>query len=185
MQRSQFMRLAAALAICSSACTPAKLAAPSDGSVPMETGGAPHSPSQALIESATTVAVNPTDAYAIVARGMLACWFGADGPLRNSHVFHAEATAPAQGGEAEIVIHERNAAQRDQRGLRALRVTFAPNTGGSRVGIAVLKAQPALSGAMVGDVESWIKGGSDCQLRKLYGNDAALQSLQPQRASHH
>jgi len=51
--------------------------------------------------------------YELVARGALGCWFGAGGPLKTSHVFQAEAAPPAEGGAAEIVLHERELAGED------------------------------------------------------------------------
>ena len=50
----------------------------------------------------------PTEVYARVARGAMACWFGTSGPLKANYIYHAEAEPAAQGGKAEIVIHERD-----------------------------------------------------------------------------
>jgi hypothetical protein len=184
MQQSPCVWLAAVLATCASACAPTNLALPSGGPVPTATAAPLLATPQVPLESTTTVAVNSTDAYAIIAHAMLTCWFGGDGPLRISHVFHAEAAAAADGGGAEIVIHERDLAQRDQRGPRALRVAFASAPGGSRIAVAVIKAQPALAALMVRDVENWAKGGSECQMRSLYRQEAAAQAEQPLRATH-
>src|SRR5258705_5229386 len=80
-------------------------------------------------EPAVMVPGSPTGIYALVARGALNCWLGAAGPLRASHVFAAEAAPPSQGGAAEIVLHERDPSFRDQRGPRALRVSFEQTQG--------------------------------------------------------
>ena len=110
----------------------------------------------------------PTGIFAEVARGALGCWFAADGPLKASHVYRAEAQPPAKGGDAEIVIHERDASSvRDLRGPRAYRISFAAEFSSVRVTITALKFEPKLAQAMAKDVESWSKGGEGCQLRAL------------------
>jgi hypothetical protein len=111
---------------------------------------------------------SPTDAYTNIARAMLACWFGAEGPLSTTHVFHAEAAPPAEGGNAEIVVHERDLEQRDRRGPRALRITLRRTGSGSDVLIAVLRARPELGQLMREDVEVWAKGASGCRVRTLF-----------------
>ena len=107
----------------------------------------------------------PTEIYELVARGVLGCWLGGTGPLKASHVFHAEAAPPAAGGAAEIVLHERDASFRDQRGARAFQVAFASAPAGAQVGIANIKMASAVGEAMTKDVESWAGGGTGCHLR--------------------
>lgn len=115
-------------------------------------------------ETAVVVSGTPTEVYALVARGALGCWFGADGPLKRSHVFQAEADPPAKGGAAEIMIHERDVTLRDQRGVRAYRISFASEATGVRVGMAALKFELAHAQLMAKDVEVWAKGGAGCHL---------------------
>ncbi len=113
------------------------------------------------------VALNPTDAYAAVARGALNCWFGANGPMKRSHVFHGEAAPAAKGGAAEILLQERDPSLADQRGIRAFRATFMPAGAGTQVGIAHLKVDPAVATALTRDVETWARGEAGCQLRTV------------------
>lgn len=122
--------------------------------------------SQAPAEIVSIVPGSPTDVYALVARGALRCWFGANGPLKSTHVFHAEAESPAQGGAAEMVLHERDETLRDKRGARAFRVSFAGEPAGARVTIAMPRMEQQLALLMVKDVEAWAKGGTDCEVRK-------------------
>jgi hypothetical protein len=108
-----------------------------------------------------------------VAQGALGCWFGADGPFKTSHVYRAEAEPPAKGGQAEIVIHERDVSVRDLRGPRAYRISFASESGGVRVTAAALKLELKLAQAMARDVERWAKEGAGgasagCQVRALF-----------------
>jgi len=154
------------LAALPGACVPSNLPALQLSQPAPETGSLTASPSPPH-ETAVVVAGTPTEVYALVARGALGCWFGAGGPLKTSHVFQAEAEPPAKGGGAEIVIHERDASLRDQRGSRAYRISFAGEAAGVRVGSTALKFAPALAQAMAKDVETWAKGGAGCQLRAL------------------
>jgi hypothetical protein len=118
-------------------------------------------------ETSWVVAGTPTVVFAQVARGALGCWFAADGPLKASHVYRAEADPPAKGGTAEIGVFERDSSTRDQRGPRAYRVAMTTEGSGVRVAATALKFDQALAQAMARDVESWAKGESGCQLRAL------------------
>ena len=122
-------------------------------------------------ETSLSVPGTPTSIFAQVAQGVLGCWFGS-GPLKASHVYRAEAEPPTKGGEAEIVIHERDLSLRDQRGTRAYKVMFAAEGSGVRVTIMPLKIEAKLAEAMARDVETWakegVKPGAGCQLRALF-----------------
>ena len=159
------------LALGAGACTSATGPQLSAGSAPIETSSAAKpSPVDDPEPTGTTILAKgtPTEVYELVARGALGCWFGAGGPLKTSHVFHAEATPPAEGGAAEIVLHERDSSFRDQRGPRAFRVTFASAPMGAQVHIANIKMASAVGGAMARDVETWASSGSGCQVRSLF-----------------
>jgi hypothetical protein len=125
------------------------------GGAPAQTG--PH-------ETFATASGTPTGVFAQVARGALGCWFAANGPLKASHVYRAEAEPPAKGGDAEIVIFERDVSLRDQRGTRAYRISFAGEGGGVRVTATALKFELKVAEAMARDVETWAKAGSGCHL---------------------
>jgi hypothetical protein len=155
-------------AIGAGACSSANLPQLPAGSAPVETGAVVAGPAEAIpYETTSIVRGTPTEVYALVAGGALRCWLGADGPLKGTHVFHAEAAPPAEGGAAEIVLHERDPAFRDQRGPRAFRVSLAADPGGVRVGVAVIKITAPLSELMVRDVATWAGGGTGCQARAL------------------
>lgn len=121
---------------------------------------------QAPADVALIVAGAPTDVYALVARGALKCWFGADGPLRPTHVFHAEAESPTKGGAAEMVLHDRDESVRDKRGARAFRVSFSSAPAGARVAVSVPRMEEQLARLMARDVFAWARGGTDCEVRK-------------------
>jgi hypothetical protein len=122
--------------------------------------------SQVPLETTVIVPGTPTEVYSLVARGALGCWFGADGPLKPTHVFEAEAQPPANGGAAEIVLYERDESLRDKRGPRALRVDIVSSPPSVRVGITSIRMDPQMAQHMTKDVEVWARGGSGCELRK-------------------
>jgi hypothetical protein len=117
------------------------------------------------VETAVIVPGTPTGVYSQVARGALQCWFGADGPLKPSHVFEAEAEPPAKGGAAEIVLYERDETLRDKRGARALRVAIASASNSVRVATTVMRLEARTAQHMTKDVEVWARGGQGCELR--------------------
>ncbi len=47
-----------------------------------------------------------SDVYTLIARGARMCWFGADGALKETHIFHAALDPPSRGEVAEIAIQE-------------------------------------------------------------------------------
>jgi hypothetical protein len=121
-------------------------------------------------ETSVIVSGTPTGVFAEVAQGTLGCWFGPGGPLKASHVYRAEAEPPAKGGDAEIVIHERDTTLRDQRGTRAYRIVFASEASGVRVTSVALKFEVKLAEGMAQDVSGWAREGAKsggCRLRAL------------------
>jgi hypothetical protein len=137
----------------------------------------------APVETSLAVPGTPTTVFTQVAQGVLGCWFGSGGPLKSSHVYRAEAEPPAKGGEAEIVIHERDLSLRDQRGTRAYKIMFAGEAAGVRITILPLKIEAKLAEAMARDVETWakqgIRPGADCQLRELFPPPPATVAVKP------
>src|SRR5262245_3265330 len=108
-----------------------------------EVGGAPAQ--EGPHETSVMASGTPTGVFAQVARGVLGCWLAGNGPLKASHVYRAEADPPAKGGDAEIVIYERDVSLRDQRGTRAYRISIASEGGGVRVAAAALKFELKLA----------------------------------------
>ncbi len=129
--------------------------------------------SQVPLETAVIVSGSPTGVYALIARGALNCWFGADGPLKPTHVFEAEAQPPASGGAAEIVLYERDETLRDKRGTRALRVQIAGSETSVRVGTSVIENRAA---AGAGDVQGCRNVGSRRQRLRGAGGPSAPTS---------
>jgi len=104
----------------------------------------------------------PTEVYSRVARGAMACWFGTAGPLKADFVYHAEAEPPAQGGKAEIVIHERERQSDDPRGVRAYRISITPSGAKSAIATENLTLPAPLAKSMTRDVRRWAAGAIGC-----------------------
>ena len=121
----------------------------------------------AALPPADTVTANspPTTVYATVAQKALSCWMGPKGPLKASHIFHAEAASPTTGGHAEIALHERDSTQPHPWGARAFRIEFAAEGGGTdtRVSMHNIKLPKDLADALRADVTNWTQGRDGCQ----------------------
>lgn len=115
-----------------------------------------------LTAPARKVRGTPTEIYRRIARGAVTCWFGAHGPLKTTHIYHAIAKPPSQGGKARILIHKRDDKMRDQRGARAFAIDIVP-TGKT----AKLEIQNAMMGEprgvnMANDARRWASGNAGC-----------------------
>ncbi len=117
---------------------------------------------EALSLSEAKVVGSPTEVYARVARGAMACWFGSGGPLKADYIYHAEAQPASKGGKSEIVIHERDSQSENPKGLRAFRVSIVPQAETARVSIETLKLPEPLAKSMDHDVRRWAAGGIGC-----------------------
>ncbi len=108
----------------------------------------------------------PVDVYARVARGALRCWFGAEGSLKKTHVFHAKVDPPASGGGAEIVVHTRDAdtGVAGYAALRAYRVSMTPAAGGTLVEMQNVRFPEPQGADMNRDVARWLGGKEDCSV---------------------
>jgi hypothetical protein len=123
----------------------------------------------------------PTEVYARVARGAMACWFGTDGPLKANYIYHAEAEPPSQGGKAEIVIHEIDRTSENPRGLRAYRIAIVPSGEVSSLAIENLKLPEPLASSMEKDVHRWAAGGIGCETEVRWGTQAPAAPELPKK----
>lgn len=166
MRHRQTARVCMLLLGMTGGCSQQSLLPQPGGNVPpLETGSAQQDQGSSIANF--VVPGDPTDIYSELARGALGCWMGADGPLKRTHIFQAEAAPPARGGAAEIALHEREAAAPDQRGVRAFKVSLSQTAGGTRVVVAAPKMQADFAQAMVRDVQTWASHGQGCQLRVI------------------
>ncbi len=92
----------------------------------------------------------------------MACWFGANGPLKLGYIYHAEAEAASRGGGSEIIIHQREIGQPNPRGPKAFRIKIEPAGDAATIATENLKMPEASGRAMTADVERWSKGEAAC-----------------------
>jgi hypothetical protein len=104
----------------------------------------------------------PAEIYSRIARGALGCWFASTGPLKRTHIFHADVAPPSDNAGAEIAIHERDDAAQSPRSIRAYRIVITRAPEGTFVAAQNVKLPPALATRMDGDVERWAKGQMTC-----------------------
>jgi len=104
----------------------------------------------------------PVELYTRVARGATNCWFGANGPLKSTHIFNAVAEPGAKGGSAEIIIHERDPKLPDPRGNRAFRVQIIPEGDTARVESENIRFPIEVGQRMQSEVRRWARDDLSC-----------------------
>lgn len=113
--------------------------------------------------SASSSVEAPAEVYSRIARGALRCWFGPEGSLKKTHVFHAKVDPPSEGGAAEIGVHTRETGS-NHGVLRALTVTIARSGDGSLVETRNARFAEPQANQMIADVSRWIEGKDDCSI---------------------
>ncbi|MBX9862702.1 MAG: hypothetical protein K2Y42_08100 [Hyphomicrobium sp.] len=149
--------LTAALSGCSgSGLTPPVIGEPAPAPATAEVSD-PSAPSalQKLLLPKDVVVGTPTEVYTRIARGVLTCWFGAEGPLKAQYIYHAAAEPASRGGNSEIKIMTRDMAADDPRALRAYRVAISPSQDKTRVEIENVRLPEVLANRLKLDVERW------------------------------
>lgn len=115
--------------------------------------------------STPTVDGTSIEVYDRVARGALNCWFGAGGPLKGSHIFHADVPSPAEKRDIDITVHERDSTgQANPRGTRAFRIALASEADTrTRLTMQIGKLPQDLAQAMERDTVAWAYGKQACE----------------------
>ncbi len=111
----------------------------------------------------------PTVVYAAIAQKALVCWMGPKGPFKATHIFHADAASPTTGGQAEIVLHERDLTQKHPWGPRTFRIALTPEGGdtNTRVEMQNIKMKRDMADAMRTDVIAWARSKDSCQAQVI------------------
>lgn len=105
----------------------------------------------------------PAEIYTRIAGGALGCWFGPTGPLKRTHIFHADVAPPSDNAGAEIVIHERdNTPGQSPRAIRAYRIIITRAPEGTFLAAENLKLPAPLAARMEADIQRWAKGQRGC-----------------------
>ncbi|MGE5267219.1 MAG: hypothetical protein ACM3L9_07630 [Deltaproteobacteria bacterium] len=104
----------------------------------------------------------PTEIYTRVARGILTCWFGPNGPLKPGYIYFADADPPSKGGGAVISIHKRDREASDPRSIRAWKLAVVPAPEGTTVDIENFKLPPEYAEPLGRDARRWAAGEEGC-----------------------
>jgi hypothetical protein len=104
----------------------------------------------------------PTEIYTRVARGILTCWFGPNGPLKPAYIYNADALPPSKGGGAVIGIHNRDREASDPRSIRAWKLAIVPAPEGTSLEIENLKLPPNFAEPLARDARRWAAGEEGC-----------------------
>jgi hypothetical protein len=119
-----------------------------------------------------------TDVYTRIAQGSRACWFGPDGALKATHIFHADLAPVSQGEVAEIAVHEFQKDAESRWGKRVFLVTLHPADGQTAIAVENIAMPDPIGSQMRADVFQWSQGGSGCTT--LPPTLPAQQTLKPQ-----
>ncbi|MDX2309077.1 MAG: hypothetical protein NW216_12620 [Hyphomicrobium sp.] len=104
----------------------------------------------------------PTEIYTRVARGILTCWFGSNGPLKPDYIYHADAEPPSKGGASTIDVRTRDTTSKDPRSLRAWRVVIEPKPEGTALLVENAKLPEHWAQRLETDVQRWAAAEEGC-----------------------
>jgi hypothetical protein len=108
-----------------------------------------------------------SDIYSLIANSALKCWLGAGGPLKGTHIFHADVPAPSSAGvygDVDIAIHERDPTQPSPRGTRVVRIALVAETSArTRMNLQFGKLPADLVQALEKDAIAWAHGKDSCE----------------------
>lgn len=123
----------------------------------------PALPKIALPEAPPPVVGSATEVYERIGRGAMACWFGAHGFLKATHIYEASAEPEHKGGKAEILIRERDTAAESPRGIKAFRISITPS-GSEETSVVAenLKLPEPTAAKMKKSVAAWSIGDQGC-----------------------
>ncbi|MGD9785792.1 MAG: hypothetical protein AB7E80_05345 [Hyphomicrobiaceae bacterium] len=126
----------------------------------------PSLPKIELPGSGPAVVGTPTELYERISRGLRACWMQVDGPLNKTHLFEATAEPAHKGGNAEIVLRERETEGPSVRGTKAVRIAIAASPSSSDSAMIEFEnlKLPADDGRRLEkDVRAWATGVTGCK----------------------
>jgi hypothetical protein len=126
-----------------------------------------------------TVVGTPTEVYTRIARGAVTCWFGATGPLKGDHIYHADAQPQSKGGAAEITIFQKDVAHPDPRALKAYWIGIVPTGEIPRVEVQNFKIAEPLASRMQADVNRWASSTNEGCLEVPALQDWSAQQQTP------
>lgn len=143
----------------------------------------PDLPKVALPEAPPPVVGTATEVYERIGRGAMACWFGANGPLKPTHIYEAEAEPPSKGGKAQIILRERDQGGQNPRGVKAFQIAIAPAPSGEDQTVVQaenFKLPPETAERMKKSVQEWSIGNHGCDPEGFRSGWAAAQGAAAQ-----
>ena len=165
--------LASLLASCAGGCAggPALPQLPAVASVVGSLADLPKLATPITVIEPSLITAGSTEVYSRIARGAMACWFGAQGRLTGAYIFHADAAPTMNGGAVEIIVHERAVDQPKPWGYKAFRVALvettgldgAPGAGGTRITVDNLRMSETEAPLMRAEVFQWAAGTEGCK----------------------
>ena len=105
------------------------------------------------------------EVYARIAQNSRACWFGPDGALKTTHIFHADLTPPSRGETAELVVHELDRGGESRWGRRMFRILLQPADQQTAIAVDNISMPTEIGSRMRADVFQWSQGGTGCTTR--------------------
>ena len=109
------------------------------------------------------------EVYARIAQAARACWFGPDGALKDSYIFHAELEPPSRGEAAEISVHELDKSGSSRWGRKVFYVSLLPADGQTAITVENVSFPVPVSAPMRADVFQWSQGGAGCTTKQAPG----------------
>ena len=105
------------------------------------------------------------EVYARIAQNSRACWFGPEGALKTTHIFHADIEPPSRGEIAELVVHELDRGGESRWGRRVFKVSLQPSDQQTAIAVDNISMPTEIGSRMRADVFQWSQGGTGCTTR--------------------
>ncbi len=118
---------------------------------------------------------SPTTVYTRVARGALSCWFGAHGPLKHTHRFHAQAEPPSKGGHSRITIYKNPKDKSRALGDRAFAIQIVPDGTSAKLLIENTSLSKVQVRKYSADAARWAANEEGCYKSEEVAKDWAAQ----------
>ncbi|MCB1509413.1 MAG: hypothetical protein KDJ36_00800 [Hyphomicrobiaceae bacterium] len=125
-------------------------------------GQLPPLQTSALAGLNVSVSAAPLDVYFRIAENAAQCWFGPEGRLASSHIFHAAASAPTTGKPIEIALHRRTADPKKPWGPRAYVIQLS-GTSSTNIDFKNISLPQSEEAVVRNEALAWANGRSDCK----------------------
>ncbi|MEL7047695.1 MAG: hypothetical protein AAFO75_01830 [Pseudomonadota bacterium] len=104
-----------------------------------------------------------SEVYARVARGVLTCWLGPNGPLKETHLFHAVSEPARNGGLSQIALYQRAKPNSRKRGAKAAIIRIEPYGSSANVSFENLRLSEIQADQFDSDIYNWAAANEGCE----------------------